>query len=215
MSSSTEKNPVLIYILKDPRNEEVRYVGKTSRGLNKRFGQHMRDKKKNHRCNWIQSLKKEGLKPILELIETVVADGDWAEREKYWIEYYRKLSVNLTNQTDGGEGVVGRVVSEETREKIRQSNLGIKSSPEAREKMRQFRLGKNLTEEQKRKLYQNNMKPIDQFALDENFNEIFVRNFESIVDATIKTGISRGAIKHNLDGKTKSIKNFVFRFCKK
>ena len=49
-----------IYGLTDPRDDALRYVGKTEKLLKKRLGVHCASKEKNHRGNWIRSLVKEG-----------------------------------------------------------------------------------------------------------------------------------------------------------
>jgi len=46
-------------------------------------------------------------------LEAVSIGDDWAERERYWITYYRDLGFVLTNLSVGGEGPCGRVMTEE------------------------------------------------------------------------------------------------------
>ena len=91
---------VKIYKLIDPRNGNIRYVGKTINSLKYRLYKHIYDKPlhNTYKFNWIQSLKILGLKPEIELIE-ICDDSNWRERERYWIAYYD----NLTNNTTGGE----------------------------------------------------------------------------------------------------------------
>lgn len=58
------------------------------------------------------------------------------EAEQYWISFFKSKSKQFGyNLTEGGEGVSGRVVSEETREKIRQKALGRKHTQETKLKM--------------------------------------------------------------------------------
>lgn len=91
---------VKIYKLIDPISNEVRYVGKTINSLEYRLYKHINDKPlhNTYKHNWIQSLIKLNLKPIIQLIE-ICDDIDWKERERYWISFYS----NLTNNTTGGE----------------------------------------------------------------------------------------------------------------
>jgi hypothetical protein len=94
-----------IYILKDPRDDQIRYVGKTV-NCYKRKHMHIQPanlKNKSHKNSWIKNLISENLKPTFEVIEEIPIEG-WQEREKYWIKYYRDLGCDLTNDTDGGEG---------------------------------------------------------------------------------------------------------------
>lgn len=121
---------IYIYTLSDPTTNEVRYVGKTI-NIKRRYKQHLYDKRTTHKCNWVQSLRKEGLKPILTIIET--CNDNWQEREIYWISQYD----NLTNFSDGGGVDYVRVTTEETKEKIRQANLGKPKTSEQKEKIKQ------------------------------------------------------------------------------
>ena len=54
---------IKIYGLLDPRTNNIRYVGKTSRSLNERLSAHLRSNqgKNNHKHNWISLLKKENI----------------------------------------------------------------------------------------------------------------------------------------------------------
>ena len=108
---------IKIYKLIDPLENSVKYIGWTHKPLEKRLQNHLSDARrglKNHRCNWIRKLLLNGVYPIINIIEEV----DYEERnrkEKYWISYYGRE--NLVNGTDGGEGVCGLLVSNDTRKK--------------------------------------------------------------------------------------------------
>lgn len=106
---NNDTRPTYIYVLKCPLSGEVRYVGKTVMPLKTRLSQHLRDKSNSHKALWIRSLIEQELQPVIEAIETVLSDSNWVERECYWIKYYRTLNANLTNGTDGGEGVTVRL----------------------------------------------------------------------------------------------------------
>lgn len=53
----------LIYVLKDPDTNEIRYVGKTIKPLDSRLANHIyhakKPKHRNKRLNWIRSLLKQ------------------------------------------------------------------------------------------------------------------------------------------------------------
>ncbi len=152
-----DDRPTYIYVLIDPRDGESRYVGKTVLKLQYRLTSHLRTKENNYRGYWIQSLIQQGIEPVIKLIETVPVGGDWAEREKYWIAYYRSIGANLTNATDGGEGVTGLRHTNESRAKISRAELGRKQSPESIEKGRKKRLGRKATSETRKKLQQSHL----------------------------------------------------------
>ncbi|MBK3841724.1 GIY-YIG nuclease family protein [Paraburkholderia aspalathi] len=107
-----------IYVLRDPRTNEIRYVGKTIQTLQTRLAGHLFDsaKKRTHRDKWISHLLLLGLKPQIEEIERTL--GNWAERESFWILFYRRAGAKLTNHTDGGEGAPGNIHPASTRKKI-------------------------------------------------------------------------------------------------
>jgi len=100
---------VYIYKLLHPLTKEVRYVGKTT-NTNRRLSSHISEaklnKSKRYVLNWINSLLKQDLKPLLEIIE-VCDKNIWQKREQYWIKYYRDLNSNLCNICDGGLGGTG------------------------------------------------------------------------------------------------------------
>ena len=95
-----------IYTLEDPRNGEIKYIGK-SNNPKKRYNTHIncQVKNKSHCNNWIKGLKKKDLKPILTVIDEI--DGDWEWLEQYWIEQFKHWGFTLVNHTKGGEGTYG------------------------------------------------------------------------------------------------------------
>lgn len=128
-----------IYTLSDPRTMMVRYVGVTVQGILTRLKDHLKKsvRERNTYCaRWINSLVKEGLSPIVSVLE--LGYGETRKvRERYWISTLRQ-SCDLTNLTDGGDGTLGYSVRPETREKIRRSLTGRHLSDERREKMRGY-----------------------------------------------------------------------------
>ena len=85
-----------IYVLKDPITNEIRYVGCT-KNVEQRYKAHT-NKARDYNTpkrEWLESLRTQGLKPILEVIEVV--DNNYLEREKYYIQLYRLQNYNLTN----------------------------------------------------------------------------------------------------------------------
>jgi hypothetical protein len=127
----------VIYVLRNPLTNEVRYVGWTSQNPRKRFLNHFRASiysPNTHRAKWILSLLSIGLEPVMEVVESGIGDG-WNEAERRWIAHYRATGSLLVNATEGGEGCLGRIASADTREKL-------KASPEKRAKMSASHKGK-------------------------------------------------------------------------
>ena len=58
----------------------------------------------------------------------------------------------LRNMTDGGEGCAGRVLSEETKKKISQSNKGRKKSEAHRKALSESKIGKKITEDHRKNM---------------------------------------------------------------
>lgn len=130
-------HPYVVYLLWDPRNGDIRYIGKTC-SPKKRFEQHRYAYHSGRYCrNWELLLRKEGLSCEVSIVEEEVSAIDAAERERWWIAYGRSCGWRLTNLTSGGEGMSGNVPSEETREKLRQLRLGKEISAQQKEKLRQ------------------------------------------------------------------------------
>lgn len=96
---------VSIYTLEHPITKEVRYVGKT-KNPTQRFYNHCNKlhNENTHKRNWISSLKKQGLKPTMTVLDEV-DELEWKYWEKYWIEQFRQWGFALVNHTAGGEGL--------------------------------------------------------------------------------------------------------------
>lgn len=122
---------VFIYSLSDPRTGEVRYVGKAF-DVTRRFYGHLCDKTNTPKTAWIKSLKRQGLKPQIVVVQSFlnVLDEVWQNAERFWIESFRSSGCKLTNLDSGGIG--GKRLSEETKAKMR----GIKRTPEQIERLR-------------------------------------------------------------------------------
>lgn len=121
---------IYIYKLIDPKNNEVRYVGKTI-NIKRRYKQHLYDKRTSHKSSWVQSLRNQKLKPILEILEICNTDN-WKEREIYWISQFS----NLTNLKEGGGSDYVRTTSNETKEKLRLKFTGRKLSQNWKDKIK-------------------------------------------------------------------------------
>lgn len=145
-----------IYFLIDPRTNEIRYVGKTTKNLNKRlFNGHLKDKTKTHKTNWLNSLKKQGLIPEIKLVKICKNEELCNFSEKFYIKIFGradKNTGNLVNSTDGGEGTPGKILTQETKDKIGKSNTGKNLGRKASEQEKEIRriAYKNIPEEIKK-----------------------------------------------------------------
>ena len=117
----------LVYGLIDPRDGQLRYVGKSTSGL-ARPRQHVQPaflkRDRRHKGNWVRSLVALGMRPEVEVLEVHESAETLAEAECFYIAYFRSLGCRLTNLTDGGEGQVGWTPTVETRAKIAMAHRG-------------------------------------------------------------------------------------------
>lgn len=161
-----------IYALIDPRNNEIRYIGKSNKPKY-RYKAHLRCDGDCFRDRWIKKLKSENLYPDLLILEECDYNV-WEEREIFWIKHYREIGKNLTNSTEGGrcprhipEEVIlkrslalkgkkawnkGKKLSDDHKlklsianknnQKLIKSKTGTKHSDETKRKMSKSRMGK-------------------------------------------------------------------------
>jgi len=118
-------NDTVVYFHKRKDTGEVFYVGI---GDNKRpYNKHNRNR------YWHNIVKKVGY--TIEIIYTDLTWDEACKSEKGYIKYYGRKDLglgNLANLTDGGEGNIGRIVSDESRKKVSISNTGKKRTKEVK-----------------------------------------------------------------------------------
>ena len=125
-----------VYELVDPRTLEPKYVGITHMGVKKRKCAHLQQARaggKSHRDNWIRSLMRAGLQPIVNVLQRGNGPG-WQDCERSFIASHR-VKFNMTNATDGGEGSVGAVRTEAQKAHLSRLNKGKKLSAKHRAKL--------------------------------------------------------------------------------
>src|SRR5579859_3860336 len=91
-----------IYSLNDPVDNKPRYIGFTT-NIAHRYYHHLKQKLPTHKGRWINSLLKQKLNPILEIIEEVPLN-EWRFWETFYICLYKSWGFDLTNGDYGGEG---------------------------------------------------------------------------------------------------------------
>lgn len=192
---------IFIYGLKDPLTDEIRYVGKTTK-LNRRYNAHITCSKnrKLHSSLWIKSLIDKNVKPELFLIE-IVNENNWAEREKYWIAFYRE-HFDLTNITEGGD--------------TNSARLGKKNSPEHIARCIASRKGisiKQSDKDGKRKaaiiaVCEKNKVPVFQYDLLGNF----IKEWDCAVSADKELSINNSNITLCCKNKRKSCGNYIWKY---
>ncbi len=189
-----------IYILIDPITNKVRYVGKAN-NISQRYRAHLNRARKHqiHKKNWIESLKREGLKPIIEVIDEVPIN-EWIFWETYWISQFKAWGFDLINYTNGGDGCT----------------FGNQTSFK---KGHTVWLGKNHSDETKKLIGENNVfkgKPsnnrrkVNQLDI----NGVFIKTWDCVLDAEKETDSQSSKIVCCCKGKRKSHNKFKWEYYK-
>jgi hypothetical protein len=133
---------IFIYGLTDPRNGQIRYIGKTV-NVKKRLWFHIYGSRNfledSHKSRWIRQLLAVGLSPGIVVLTTTEKEN-WEQEERRWIAD-NKEKLLLTNVSAGGEGV-DAPRTEQWRKRISQALKGRTYSPETIERMRLAQLAK-------------------------------------------------------------------------
>lgn len=144
------------YIHRRASDGQVFYVGK---GHAKRAWTTV-----NRNPHWVSTFKKHGL--IVEVVAYWFSEEAAFDHEKVLIAEYRNSGLKLCNKTDGGDGTSGfkfsdesreklsiarrkRIITEETKLKMSESNKGHKVSAETRAKISAWHTGRIVSAETK------------------------------------------------------------------
>jgi group I intron endonuclease len=155
---------MIIYTITNTVNGK-KYVGQTIFSLEKRIAAHKNTAKtKNYPL--YRAFKKYGLNLFLiEQIDAAITKESLDEKEKFWIKEFDTVVPNGYNVQSGGEGgsipgtmsdkgrrrigeaarkrMTGRIVSRETREKLRQNATGIVFTEERKHRISEANKGKS------------------------------------------------------------------------
>ena len=160
-----------IYVIQNKITNKI-YVGKAANPED-RWSKHRiyakggKDKYPDHFQYLHASIAKHGADQFtFQVIEEFDDETDCFEAEKFWIQFFRSWDKGYGyNLTAGGEGAAGRILSDETKNKIRIKAIGRLhteetknkiseagilriNSPETRQRISDSNKGRKLTEEQ-------------------------------------------------------------------
>lgn len=203
---------VYIYGLKDPRDFQIKYIGKTI-DVDRRRKEHnqIHRNKKSKKNSWIIHLIKNGMQPIFEILEDC-EETNWVEREVYWIQYYKDLGFDLKNMTLGGESNDGYVFTKEDR--LKQSK-----AQKLRHKIKPFskETRKKLSEKAKETL-----NGLDNLKLGSKMSQVpiiqktkedeIIKEWDSLQQAADELKIERSNISHCLRGRIKTSGGFKWEY---
>jgi hypothetical protein len=111
------RDPYTVKLVKSGLHTKIRYVGKTN-NPDIRWRNHFSGNGTKRMKKWIDSLKKEGKHPKLEVIDEC-SESNWHKREEFFIRKYRKLGHPLLNTYKG----IKTRTDDEIRKKIKKELL--------------------------------------------------------------------------------------------
>lgn len=227
-----------IYALIDPRDESIRYIGKTINPKS-RMSCHISECKKsdrNYRLNWVRNLLSNGLHPKMKILK-ICSLSDFIQWESFYIEMYQ--SDLLTNGDTTGQGNIGR-----KREIIDQSVQKISKTVYQFDLNGEFIREWGSTREASRHLnishgniskccngvfknanmyifrYDRNSKidPINnpnaqkKKVIEIDKNGLIIDQWDCLMDCSRQTGIDNGNLSRVCNGINKSVRSRFFRF---
>ena len=115
---------------------QKKYVGITTRTLNERWEEHIQKSQTNDRNHLHDALHLYGAESFkIYPLDSANTTRELAQKEQFWIKELDTYGNAGYNETLGGEGSFGRVMSEETKEKMRQSMIRRWADPAKRQQM--------------------------------------------------------------------------------
>ena len=126
-----------IYELIDPRTNETRYIGQTINVYDRLHSHFSEAKKRNSYKNiWLRKLLREGVIPILNVIDEIESDVYFWE--KFYIDLYMSWNIRLTNIAisvlGGGDTFTNDPNKEKRRQRQSEISKAYYANPEARKK---------------------------------------------------------------------------------
>ena len=213
-----------IYCIKNIVNGK-QYIG-SSINVYKRKNRHFSElKNQKHKNIKLQRSYDKHTKDnfIFYVIEFVDVKEKLIEREQYYIDNVKpEYNINLIANSS-----LGVKRSDETKEKVRQANLGLKH-PDWRNKIKSEAQGgdnhwtktkefseesKNKMSEAQKKLYENGYKsPIKKPILQYSLNMDLIKEWESAAEVKNVLGFNTSAICQCLKGKNKTSNKFIWKY---
>ena len=140
----SEKNDYYVYYLIDPRVDTPFYVGK---GRGKRAYAHFArssmfrgDRKiRSYKNNVIRKILSEtGKKPVVKFFKKDLTEQEAFSIEVKQIKQLLKKGIKLTNMTDGGEGISGRVFKQPSSQRTAMKEWHANLPPEEKQKRKEY-----------------------------------------------------------------------------
>jgi hypothetical protein len=228
-----------IYGLVDPRDNKIRYIGKTKYPKHRLSG-HITESKNikiiNYRIKWIRKLISIGLKPNIIFLK-VCSISDFIKYETEYIKLYSNNS--LTNSDETGQGNTNRKrevlirQSENSGKRIYQYNLNgsfIKEYRSVRKAAKDLGLNHGNISRCCNGIFEHtggfifryqkidNIKKVEspnavkKIVIEVNSDGYEINRWNSIMECCRSTGINNGNLSRVCNGKSKSINKRFFKF---
>jgi len=136
----------ILYLVSNKTNGKL-YIGWTGDIAEQRWNEHCSSAKygsKYYFHNAIRKYTRDGFD--WNVMKSFTSDNEAKEEEKKCIAIYKEFGYTLYNMTDGGEGITGYKFSEESKQKMSKSHIGLQSGENSPN------FGTSLSEETKRKI---------------------------------------------------------------
>ena len=131
---------MVVYLITNLVNDK-KYVGQTiEKYPSSRWNGHKTETRNGSKCSIHMAFRKYGIKNFqFEVIDESANNIDELnDLEEFYISFYDTFKGRGYNMTSGGDS---RVMSEETKDKIRQTRLGTKASEETKKLFSEQRMG--------------------------------------------------------------------------
>ena len=141
-----------LYLVSNKTNGKL-YVGWTGRGIETRLDEHCSKAKNGSKLYFHKALCKYGRKGFdWNVMKTFSTIEEVKQAEIDWIATLKEMGYELYNLTDGGEGTIGRICSDEARQNYSNAAKRRILSEETKQKLREYRIGIPLSDANKKLL---------------------------------------------------------------
>jgi group I intron endonuclease len=143
---------MIIYLATNLNNGK-QYVGKTMFTLEKRWAKHCYDAGYKPRGYFHLAIRKYGIDSFkVEVLKELGTNEEASFYEKFYIKTLNTLAPGGYNLTEGGEGVLGLVRSEEWKRTIAAKRKGTKQSDKTKEKIASANRGRVCSQQSRDKI---------------------------------------------------------------
>ncbi len=199
------------------------YIGITSRSIADRMYEHKSRMKKGYKNKLYSAMKKYEQFEV-DIVEKCQSFKEAKGLEKMHIKQFNSNGVGGYNMTDGGDGNLGYVASDETKKKLSKAHKGVKLSKEHCESLSKARKGLKRKPEFGKKLsllFKGISRDAEAVANMKKFhanpfsvhtkNQTLIGMWENINDCAKDLNIGRTSISNCLNGLSRTAGGYVFR----